>query len=145
MAFQRGARTLARKPIITDAAIAEGVLGAALARLGDGIPVFVLPTLCYGKSNEHFHFPGTVTLTAQTLLQVLMEVGDSLYRSGFRKLIFANAHGGQPQLMEVAARDLHVQYADFQLFPVGIWSVPNDALALIPEPERSTGIHGGEA
>ncbi|MGA7802650.1 MAG: creatininase family protein [Gammaproteobacteria bacterium] len=135
----------AHLPIVTDAAIAEGVVGAALERLDDNVPAFALPPLFYGKSNEHFHFPGTITLTAQTLLQVLMEVGASVYRSGFRKLIFANAHGGQPQLVQVAARDLHLEHADFQLFPLGIWSVPNEAMALIPEPECSTGIHGGDA
>ena len=65
-------------PLIVDAAISMGVLGKALERLEPEIPVYVLPCLYYGKSNEHCHFPGTITLSTQTLLAVLMEVAKSL-------------------------------------------------------------------
>ncbi|MGC8712848.1 MAG: creatininase family protein, partial [Leptodesmis sp.] len=71
-------------PLIVDAAITEAVIGTALQILDDSIPAYVLPTLNYGKSNEHWHFSGTITLTAQTLMATLMEIGESLYRAGFR-------------------------------------------------------------
>ncbi|HEY9599681.1 MAG TPA: creatininase family protein, partial [Cyanophyceae cyanobacterium] len=88
-------------PLIVDAAIGVGVLGKALAKLPAEIPAYALPPLYYGKSNEHWQFPGTITLSAQTLLAVLMEMADSLYQSGFRKLVLMNSHGGQPQVMEI--------------------------------------------
>ena len=86
-------------PLIVDAAIVTGVMGKALEALKPEIPAYALPTLIYGKSNEHWHFPGTITLSATTLLHTLMEVGESLYRAGFRKLVFVNGHGGQPQVV----------------------------------------------
>jgi creatinine amidohydrolase len=131
-------------PLIVDAAISLGVLGKALERLEPQIPVYALPCLYYGKSNEHCHFAGTITLSAQTLLSVLMEVADSLYRAGFRKLVLMNAHGGQPQIMEIAARDIHQQYPDFLVFPLFTWRVPHIAAELLTERELTSGIHAGD-
>ncbi|MEM6519417.1 MAG: creatininase family protein [Cyanobacteria bacterium P01_D01_bin.71] len=132
-------------PLAVDAAIASAVLGKALTLLPDAIPAYGLPPLYYGKSNEHWHFPGTITLTAQTLRQVLMESAESLYRAGFRKLIWLNAHGGQPQVLEMAARDLHQQYPDLMVFPHFVWNVPTPAAELITAKELELGIHAGDA
>jgi len=132
-------------PLIVDSAIATAVVGRALHDLSPDIPAYALPTLYYGKSNEHWHFPGTVTLTAQTLLALLMEVGESLYRAGFRKLAFVNAHGGQPQIVEMAARDLHQRYGDFWVFPLFVWRVPHGAETLLTPKEQALGIHAGDA
>lgn len=132
-------------PIVVDSAIATAVLGKALEKLHPSIPAYALPTLCYGKSNEHWHFPGTVTLTATTMMAVLTEVAESIYRSGFRKLVLMNAHGGQPQIMEIVARDLHQKYADFMVFPLFTWSVPHTAGELFTPQEAEYGIHAGDA
>lgn len=132
-------------PIVVDAAIATAVLGKALHTLVPQIPAYALPTLFYGKSNEHIHFPGTITLSAQTLTAVLMEVGESLYRSGFRKWVLLNGHGGQPQILEIVARDLHIQHEDFMVFPLFVWRVPNPACELLSAKELAEGIHAGDA
>jgi creatinine amidohydrolase len=132
-------------PIAVDSAIGLAVLGKALEKLDSQISAYALPNLYYGKSNEHVHFPGTITLTAQTLLNVLLEVATSVYRAGFRKLVFMNSHGGQPQVIEIAARDLRQQYSDFMLFPLFTWSVPNLAKELLSAKELELGIHAGDA
>jgi creatinine amidohydrolase len=132
-------------PIIVDAAIATAITGKALAKLDTSIPAYALPTLHYGKSNEHDHFPGTITLSAQTLLAVLMEMAESIYRAGFRKLVLMNAHGGQPQIMDIAARDLHAKYDDFLVFPFFTWRVPHIAKELLSVKEVEFGIHAGDA
>ncbi|MGB3404108.1 MAG: creatininase family protein [Microcoleaceae cyanobacterium] len=132
-------------PLIVDSAIATAVVGKALASLPGDIPAYALSTLFYGKSNEHFSFPGTITLTAQTLAAVLMEMGESIYRAGFRKLVFVNGHGGQPQVLEMVARDLHQKYEDLMIFPLFVWRVANVAEELITREELEYGIHGGDA
>ena len=132
-------------PLIVDAAIGMGVLGKALARLPAEIPAYALPCLYYGKSNEHCHFPGTISLSASTLIRELMELGSSLYRSGFRRLVLMNSHGGQPQIMEIVARDLHEKYTDFLIFPLFTWNVPHNAAQLLSEQELTQGIHAGDA
>ncbi|NHC33398.1 creatininase family protein [Scytonema millei] len=132
-------------PLIVDAAIGTAVLGKALFQLSDRIPAYALPPLYYGKSNEHWHFPGTITLSVSTLLATLIEVAESIYRAGFRKFVLMNSHGGQPQIMEIAARDLHVKYADFLVFPLFTWRVPHIAGELLSDREKEFGIHAGDA
>lgn len=132
-------------PLVVDSAIAQGVLGRALAQLDPAIPAYALPTQYIGKSNEHHHFPGTLSLRAETLGAVLRETAESLYRAGFRKLVWANAHGGQPQVLEIVARDLHQRYPDFWLFPWFIWNVPHTVGELLTPRELAEGIHAGDA
>jgi creatinine amidohydrolase len=132
-------------PLIVDAAIATAVVGKALALLPTDIPAYGLSPLYYGKSNEHWHFPGTITLTSATLTAVLMEMGESIYRAGFRKLVFVNGHGGQPQVLEMVARDLHQKYEDLMIFPLFVWRVPNVAEELLTPEELEYGIHAGDA
>ncbi len=131
-------------PIAVDAAISLGVLGKAFEKLDANIPAFALPCLYYGKSNEHWSFPGTITLSAATVLTVIQEMAESLYRSGFRKLVLMNSHGGQPQVMEIAARDIHQQYPDFLVFPFFTWRVPHNAAELFSKYELEYGIHAGD-
>ena len=132
-------------PLVVDTAIATAVLGKALEELPDTVPAYALPPLCYGKSNEHIHFPGTITLSSTTLMTTLMELGASLYRAGFRKLAFVNGHGGQPQILDLVARDLHQEYEGFCVFPLFVWSVPNCAAELLSPKELELGIHAGDA
>jgi len=94
-------------PVITDAYIAGSLVLGSLRLLGDdGPPVWVLPTLNYGRSIEHVGFVGTVTLSTDTLLSVCRDVGRSVAAMGFRRLLFVNGHGGNVALLDVVARDI---------------------------------------
>jgi creatinine amidohydrolase/Fe(II)-dependent formamide hydrolase-like protein len=81
-------------PVLTDTAIADGMLVTLRRMLPRELRVLVLPTQAYGKSNEHLLSPGTVTLTAQTLIDVLIEIGANIARVGLRKVVLMNSHGG---------------------------------------------------
>ncbi|MEL6938758.1 MAG: creatininase family protein [Cyanobacteria bacterium J06598_1] len=131
-------------PLVVDSAISTAVVGRALAQLHEMTPAYALPTLCYGKSNEHSQFPGTITLSAATLTAVLMEMAQSIYRAGFRKLIFVNGHGGQPQVLEIVARDLREQHADLMVFPHFVWGAPQQVADIVGEAEYEQGIHAGD-
>ncbi|WP_330202894.1 creatininase family protein [Cyanobacterium sp. Dongsha4] len=132
-------------PLVVDSAISEGVLGKALTLLSNQIPAFALPTLYYGKSNEHEGFAGTITISSQTLYSLILEMAESIYKAGFRKLILMNSHGGQPQVMEIVARDLHQKFPDLDVFPFFTWRVPNITNELLTEEEQEWGIHAGDA
>jgi creatinine amidohydrolase len=126
-------------PVMTDAFIAERIAGRA-AELAPAGQVVVLPPLSYGKSNEHAGWPGTVTLSAGTLLAVCEDVGRSLAASGFTRLAFVNGHGGNPSSLDVAARDIRTE-TGLLVFPVttGRLGVP-EGLDL---PDAEFSIHGG--
>lgn len=56
--------------------------------------VLVAPVLMVGQSPYHMGFPGTMTLSAETIIKVHLEAVESLIRHGFRRFIIMNAHGG---------------------------------------------------
>ncbi len=54
----------------------------------------VAPVLMVGNSAYHMGFPGTMTLSTETLERVYFEAAQSLIQHGFRRFVFLNAHGG---------------------------------------------------
>ena len=56
--------------------------------------ILVAPVLMVGQSPYHMGFPGSITLRAETIIQVHLEAVESLIRHGFRRFIIMNAHGG---------------------------------------------------
>jgi creatinine amidohydrolase len=130
-------------PCYTDSLVAEELTRRALAAAGEAVNAWTLPVMAYGKSNEHLGYPGTISLSAETLYSTCRDVGRSVARSGFRKLAFVNGHGGQPQLLEMVARDIREETGlqVFPLFPYRL-GIPEDAVSS-PE-EIEYGIHGGE-
>ena len=132
-------------PCSVDTVIAAGVMGEALRRLPASVRAFGLPPITYGKSEEHLHFAGTMTLTGTTLLSTMIELGESVYRSGFRKLLFANGHGGQPQVLEMAARELRLRHGDYVVVPYGVSRVANVSGKFISEQERKLSMHAGHS
>ena len=132
-------------PCSVDSVISSGVMGRALSELPVSVPAFGLPPITYGKSDEHLHFPGTITLTGSTLLAMITEIGESVYRSGFRKLLLANGHGGQPQVLEMAARELRVRHGDYVIVPFHVSRVANSSGKYISDKEKSQAMHAGHS
>src|SRR5918911_3241973 len=73
----------------TDNIIAERLAVEAAEPLG----VPVLPVLAYGVTG-FVAYPGSPTLAPETFANVVHDIVDSLYPHGFRRLLVANAHGG---------------------------------------------------
>lgn len=97
-------------PVLTDTAIGNGMIATLRARVPEDLEVLVLPVQAYGKSNEHLLAPGTVTLSAHTLIDVLTEIGESVARAGMRKLVLMNSHGGNAEALGIVARELRVRH-----------------------------------
>jgi creatinine amidohydrolase len=126
-------------PLVTDALIAETV--AARAMELSQTPAWLLPTLAYGTSNEHLGFSGTVSLSTKTLMNVCLDVGRSLHRSGLQTLVFVNGHGGQPQLLELTARDIRAE-TGIKVFVITVGRLGLPAGVTISD--ESFGYHGGD-
>jgi len=56
--------------------------------------ILVAPVLMAGQSPYHMGFAGTITLSADTIMQVHLEAVESLIQHGFKRFIIINAHGG---------------------------------------------------
>jgi creatinine amidohydrolase/Fe(II)-dependent formamide hydrolase-like protein/7-cyano-7-deazaguanine synthase in queuosine biosynthesis len=73
---------------------------------------FVLPLVPYGISYHHEDFPGTFSVTNETLARFVYEIGLSAARNGISKLVIVNGHGGNAPTLQFAAqminRDAHI-------------------------------------
>jgi creatinine amidohydrolase len=128
-------------PVYVDACLNEGVVARAMALIPAELPITFLPMQAVGKSNEHLAFPGTLSLSAETLIRLWTEIGESVHRAGVRKLVLFNSHGGQPQIMDIVARDLRVR---LEMFVVCASSYSFGTPAgLFSDDELKHGIHGG--
>jgi creatinine amidohydrolase len=65
--------------------------------------VAVAPAVPWGVSFHHMNFPGTITLSTETFIQVLVEIIASLQHHGFERFLIVNGHGGNIAAMNVAA------------------------------------------
>jgi creatinine amidohydrolase len=113
-------------PMGTDTLLAEAVVEAALERLGDGGPELVrLPALPFGHSPHHL-FAAAVSLSAATLQAVLSDVLDSLVRSGFRRVLLVNGHGGNEEIVRLAVKECALR-ADVALGACSYWALGEGA------------------
>jgi creatinine amidohydrolase len=128
-------------PLATDTLINNLLLGKALEKLPVDMSVYALPPICYGKSNEHIGFPGTLSVSAATFMAVVRDIGASLAASGFKKIALYNTHGGNSSLVDVMARDLRAEFGLRTFALYGSGGIDFDGVS--PQ-EKAYGFHAGE-
>lgn len=130
-------------PLSTDLTVASALVDLVVERHGDALDLWSLPPLAYTKSDEHAWAPGTVWLSATTLLAVLDDIGRSLAALPTKRLAFVNGHGGNTQLLAVANRELRTKHRllTFLLHP----HVPRDSggAGAPDDAELGMGVHAG--
>ncbi|SMF11984.1 creatinine amidohydrolase [Tistlia consotensis] len=133
-------------PLSVDAEINRGIVRQAMEIMPPELTASFLPELVYGRSEEHQGFPGTLTIEPGRLAHVWHDIGRSLARAGLRKLVIFNSHGGQPQVVDFAARRLRIERG-LLVVQADWWRLAPPAQVLpagsLPETELRHGIHGG--
>ncbi|MEO7009833.1 MAG: creatininase family protein [Caldimonas sp.] len=129
-------------PMSVDTTIVEGIVDRIIEGLPEALPVVFLPTQRIGKSNEHARYPGTLTLSIETLIRLWMEIGDCVAAAGVRKLVIFNSHGGQGMVGDIVARDLRVKH-DMLVVATNTYSFGTPA-GMFSAAETQHGIHGGD-
>ena len=129
-------------PTGTDTMIAEGMLAELRRTCPDDLDILILPVQAVGKSNEHIHAPGTLTLTAENALRVWTDIGLSVARAGLRKLAIVNSHGGNLDLISILSRELRVRAG--MLAVKCQWGAFGHPEGMYSDHERAYGIHGGD-
>jgi creatinine amidohydrolase len=101
--------------------------------------LMVAPAMPWGVSFHHMNFPGTISLTNETFIQVLVEVVASLHAHGFDRFLIVNGHGGNIPAMGVAT--VRIKEEVDPLF-IGACSYFQFADKSLPEKFEMTGIGG---
>lgn len=130
-------------PTGTDTLHTEAVAKRAAQILAGAPKVVVAPAMPFGCSDHHVQFGATISLSSRTLLSVLEDIGRSAVRSGFRSIFFLNGHGGNQDVVKIAARDLGVELRAH--FGGGSWweMARDEILECLPEPPMPMPGHAG--
>jgi creatinine amidohydrolase len=125
-------------PVAVDALMGEVWLARALALLPAATAWYVAPPLTIGKSNEHTGFPGTLSISKETLRAQLLSLARQLHAWGFRRLAVLNNHGGNAAVLAYVLREIAATYAmRAELLR------PQFDFGLAPQ-EAKFGFHAGE-
>jgi creatinine amidohydrolase len=96
-------------PLKTDTVTAEEVS----RRIAEIIQVLYTPCIWTGYSPQHMHKPGmgrgTITIRAETLLNLMYDVARSLIHHGFNRIIFINGHGSNVKVVDPVLRKLRYE------------------------------------
>ncbi len=101
---------------------------------------FVLPLVAYGVSYHHEDFSGTISISPETLSQMVYDIGISAVHHGITKLVIINGHGGNGPALHFAAQMLNRDAHIFTCVDTGETSDP-DIYAIAETPND---VHAGE-
>lgn len=93
-------------PLDTDAFDADYLARAVAEQCSEPKPV-VLPLISYGVSYHHDDFSGTISISNETLAQLVYEIGMNLAKNGISKLVIINGHGGNDPALNFAAQKIN--------------------------------------
>lgn len=128
-------------PLSTDLDIGLGLLDACARYLDDAMAVTVLPPVAVGASAEHGNFPGTLSLPPGMVQALVEHCGEAVARTGCRRLMLFNSHGGNRQVADLAALALR-RNTGLLVAKLNYFRLPRPP-GLLPEAEWRHGLHGG--
>jgi creatinine amidohydrolase len=99
-------------PLGTDNYLAERI-SEKIAEQTNGLQ---LPTLPFGQVWSLKNFPGSINVSNDSLINMLVDIGESLYEQGFRLFAMVNGHLGNAVALKEAARKLYQKFPDFKIF-----------------------------
>jgi creatinine amidohydrolase len=92
-------------PLATDTAMAAELARRLAARFG----AWLLPAIGYGETANNAGFPGTLSLSFDTVRAILLDLCAALARHGARRLIVVNGDFGNQAPLKLAARQARQQ------------------------------------
>jgi creatinine amidohydrolase len=99
-------------PLATDTIIACVIA----SQLATAYNLLLLPPVTMSCSHEHEGFEGTVSISSRTLIAIIDDIQSSLARSGIKRLVLVNGHGGNYVLSNIT-QEANVTERRVALFP----------------------------
>ncbi len=130
-------------PLVTDVLTAAEMSRCAVERIPE--QAILLPPVYYSFNEHHMDFPGTIAIQGETVIRYVTDIGVSLARHGFRKVLLVNGHGSNIPFLDISARNITNQ-TEAICAMVSWWSlVPKGIMSKLRESEYPGGMaHGCE-
>lgn len=111
--------------------------------LAEKLGAYLVPLIPIGASREHLSFRGTVTLTEETLKEVITDIVDSLVTTGFKTIIIISMHGGNRVIWSDFIAQLDKKYLNVKVLTAELQHAWDEAYKLAMF--TTTGeMHAGE-
>jgi len=94
------------------------------AEAGTRTRTAVSPAVTFGYSPNHMGFPGTVSLRSSTLEALTVDISTSLYKHGFRRMLFVSGHGGNRGPLQAGLRVAAETCPGSDLRYIPYWALP---------------------
>ncbi|HMS26110.1 MAG TPA: creatininase family protein [Burkholderiaceae bacterium] len=131
-------------PLSVDVDLVEGIVHACLPHLPKTSSVLFLPTQKVGLSSEHLQFAGTQSLSPADIIHQWVNMGAQVARTGVKKLLLFNSHGGNVAVMDIVARELRA-HQNIMVFSSSWYNLPlGDAESAFSKHELRFGVHAGD-
>ncbi len=130
-------------PVATDTLLVDAVAHGAATAAAD-VPILVTPPVWTGLSAHHLSFGGTVSLSRETLADLLEGVADTALENGFDALLFLNGHGGNAALVEAVRASVGAEHPDVEVSSLTYYALAADVVDAVRDSEVGGMGHGGE-
>lgn len=102
-------------PLCTDSLQAEYVALGIARKTG----CLVAPPLRYGLCNSTRNFPGTITITFDSLRSIMTDILDDFIRNGFKRLLVITGHAGGSHMtaIRLAAKKVIIKHMNEEKHP----------------------------
>lgn len=97
-------------PTKTDFFVAAQVARAAAEKVPDHVTALLLPAMPFGFSEHHVPFGGTLSVSSETLVAVLVDLLRSLRRAGVERALIVNGHGGNTEICGLVAKRAAIEH-----------------------------------
>lgn len=88
------------------------------------------PPIHYGFNEHNMDFPGTISIEMQNFVNYLFDLGRSLARQGFQRVIWVNGHGSNSSLCQLVARRVTNETSALSA-AIDWWNLIQDTMAEI--------------
>lgn len=107
-------------PLGTDTHVSYMIACKAAEKL-DGM--LVLPPVTVGVSEHYSRFPFTIYVSYETMIAVIKDILRSTLKNGIKKIFIMNGHDGNIAPIEIAARDVKMEFPDARIANLDAWWV----------------------
>lgn len=131
-------------PVGTDTILVSEVANLVADRVSGSVPLLVAPPVWTGHSPHHLPFGGTLSLSDDTLRQVLVETADAALENGFDAILLLNGHGGNASLISTTTSAIGSDHPDVEVLGLTYFELADSFIDEIRESDVGGMAHGGE-
>lgn len=79
-------------------------------------PAIVFPYYFFGQIAEAMHYPGTLAVSHNKMMETLLAVCDEIARNGIKKIVILSGHGGNGHFLPFFAQEMPRLNRDYQVY-----------------------------